>query len=111
MLRVSVTVLALVLSVAVAAADPDSGGSLLGFGLDPHQSDASLQERWMKVPAEVREKVSQFLFVHMGLSSTGAIRLIGIYAGRGKDQQMFHFQELDLFGTRLFWSVLISPDM
>ncbi|HEY6154719.1 MAG TPA: hypothetical protein VIW07_13345 [Candidatus Udaeobacter sp.] len=97
------------LAFTVIAAESDNADSLISFGTSSQQSEASLRDSWMKTPVEVRRKLSHFL-LDMGLSSTGAIRLIGVYIGPRKNQQMFHFQQLDLFGSRLFWSILVSPD-
>ncbi len=51
----------------------------------------------------------------LGLSSTGVVQLIGIYnqpaekGGKANAKQMFHLRQTDLFGQRLFWSILVNP--
>lgn len=55
--------------------------------------------------------------MRMGLSSTGKIRLIGVYrqvGGKEKNEEgrkTFHFLQLDLMGARLFWPVLNDPEV
>jgi hypothetical protein len=108
--RIVAATIAFGLTSAVAG-DIDNVDSLLTFGQRPAQSERELRDVWMKRPVELRKKIFQFLAINAGLSSTGNIALIGIYAGPLEHQQMFHFQQVDLFGNRrLFWSVLVSPD-
>ena len=53
--------------------------------------------------------------MRMGLSSTGMIRLIGVYRQAGGKEEgeevpeLYHFLQQDLGGSRLFWSVLVDP--
>lgn len=80
------------------------------------QSREVLLEHWKRFPIEKRKEIVQFLFMRLGLSSTGGIRLIGVYQNRyvedkrAQDKRILHFQQLDLFEGRLFWSVLVYPE-
>ena len=108
--RIFLVLVIFAVSFPAIAAEPDKSDGLITFG---GSSFSGISEKaWMKRPIELRKKVEHFLLMDMGLSSTGGINLIGVYYHNGPaaNQQTFHFQQVDLGGERLFWSVLISPD-
>lgn len=97
--------------------EPDSGpeasSSLVSFDSPDLQTREFLSSQWRDLPVEKKREVQNFLLLHLGLSSTGKVRLVGVYRNprkEGKEEKLFHFQQLDLMGSRLFWSVLVDPD-
>jgi hypothetical protein len=89
---------------------------LISFGESSAQDAKTLSDRWQKIPAEKRERIVSYLLMRLGLSETGSIYLIGAYdqmSGTGRDEGglVLHFQHLDLFGSRLFWSALVDPEV
>jgi len=76
---------------------------------------ANLRERdtrlaaWEAVPRERREAIEAYLFGRLGLSSTGVVQLAGAYRDHAGGA-LLHFQQADLHGSRLVWSVLVDPD-
>jgi hypothetical protein len=103
----SVIVISLSCRVAVAA---DTG--LIGIGSPVLQGKDRLAEAWNHLSPEKRTDIQSYL-LSLGLSSTGRIHLIGSFRQanpNGKDRNILQFQQTDLEGTRLFWSVLVDPD-
>jgi hypothetical protein len=45
----------------------------------------------------------------LGLSSTGTVQLIGIYS-QAKPKRLFHLRQIDQFGARLFWTILVNAE-
>lgn len=106
-----------VLSIAFSAcADAEESAeiSFISVGIPEVQSHAALAGHWQKLDAKTRREIETFLVMRLGLSSTGSIRLIGVYRQTGeedgRDKKLFHFQQLDLMGVRLFWSALVDAD-
>lgn len=77
------------------------------FEPHPSQSNAYLEASWKALDDKQRTAIQDYL-LRLGLSSTGAIQLVGVYQDDALGTIM-HFQQLDLLGHRLFWSVLIDP--
>jgi hypothetical protein len=101
--------LVLISTGAVASTKVDAPTSLIQVSASNLQSESLLKERWMAVPATARQKIEDHLMRKLGLSSTGSVRLIGVYTSQGDRAAVFHLQQLDLFDQRLFWSVLVDP--
>lgn len=80
---------------------------MLSFEAHASQSKARLEASWKALDDEQRTAIQDYL-LRLGLSSTGAIQLVGVYQDDALGTIM-HFQQLDLLGHRLFWSVLIDP--
>jgi hypothetical protein len=106
-----------VLSIAFSACANTQESRQIPFiaaGVPEVQSRAALDAHWQKLDAERRREIETSLVMRLGLSSTGSIRLIGVYRQiDGKDdadKTLFHFQQLDLMGIRLLWSALVDPD-
>lgn len=115
-MKTSVIIVAALSIVSAVYAGPDESKdiSFISVGAPEAQSDTALAAHWQKLDEKRRQEIEAFLVMRLGLSSTGDIRLLGAYretgeAG-GKDKTLFHLQQLDLMGTRLFWSVLVDPD-
>jgi hypothetical protein len=107
------TMISLLATVAYAGQGTSTG--LISFELPPAQSKKDLADRWEKISAEKRKQIESYLMMGLGLSSTGAIYLTGVYdQGTGaKDDNknmLFQFQHLDLEGSRLFWTALVNPE-
>jgi hypothetical protein len=67
-----------------------------------------------KPELQIPQKIESFLIKEFGLSSTGAIHVIGNYhlthdckLGKENDK-IIHVIQKDLFGSRLFWSCLVN---
>lgn len=109
-----VIAVALLLAGFCRHASADEFRSFVKFDVHPRQSHEELHAHWEKLSPQTRRGIEDFLFTH-GLSSTGRVQLIGVYFRVPKDEQtdnkstIFHFQQLDLLGSRLFWSILIEP--
>ena len=74
------------------------------------------ERAWSEVEEEKKSRIKRLLFVDLGLSSTGNIEAIGSYSltessefGKVNDQ-VFHFIQKDLFGSRLVWSCLVNSN-
>jgi len=98
-----------------ASNDSDSD-AWISFESSVFQSKDALSARWKQIPPDKRKQIATFLLMRLGLSSTGKIQLIGVYrdpekeTSNGQERTLLHFQQLDLLGGRLFWSVLVDPD-
>lgn len=107
---------ALILAVCLSNADAAEPDSLISFESSFLQSPDKLSAQWNKLSPEQRKDVVHFLVGPLGLSDTGGIQLIGIYRDTTKEElnqnqgSIFHFRQLDLLGSRLFWSVLVDPE-
>lgn len=103
-------------SANAPTSEPQS--SFISVGGSIFQSKEFLASAWNAVPASRRNAIEAYLGGQLGVSSTGTIHLMGVYRepysgseqGNGLHLRLLHFQQLDLDGTRLFWSVLIDPD-
>ena len=85
---------------------------LIEIGTPPLQSEDRLTAEWNKVSPDRRSEIQSYL-LSLGLSSTGRIQLIGSFhqtIPSNDDRSILQFQQIDLQGTRLFWSVLVDPD-
>jgi hypothetical protein len=103
----SVFVVSLSCRVAGATDTP-----LIVIGAPVLQGKDRLAEAWNHVSPEKRTDIQSYL-LSLGLSSTGRIHLIGSFrqaTPNRKDRNILQFQQTDLEGTRLFWSVLVDPD-
>jgi len=103
-----------VLTVSCSRAAADDDRSFVSFEPSPSQTSAAQRTQWEKLSPEIRKDIEHFLLLRMGLSSTGTIQLIGVYGAEigqpsDKPPAMYHFRQLDLLGSRLFWSVLVDP--
>lgn len=82
------------------------------------QAKARLLKQWQELPEELRKRIVSEVVAgrRLGLSSTGTVELIGVYSqlpgngDRTKPKRLFHLRQTDLFGGRLFWSVLLDPE-
>ena len=89
---------------------------VISFDSPSSQSKEALSSSWNEIPSDKRRKIENYLMTSLGLSSTGKIHLIGVYRHPRKEyeskkrENILHFQQLDLMGTRLFWSVLIDSE-
>jgi hypothetical protein len=76
----------------------------------------AFEKAWEKIDSDTKQKIELYIVIELGLSSTGKIELIGNYRLTEDDefgkleQQVLHFIQRDLFGSRLFWSCLINVD-
>jgi len=89
-------------------------------GSSPHDSisSADTPETMLAHPTKTEYQLpsdtESFLVTELGLSSTGAIQVIGSYrltgdSELGKEQdEILHVIQKDLFGDRLFWSCLVN---
>ena len=79
------------------------------FSFEPTaQSRDQAVRSWNAIAEDRRATIQQYLF-SLGVSSTGVIQLIGVYR-KDESGTLLHFQQVDLNGSRLFWSVLIDPE-
>jgi hypothetical protein len=108
----------LLVILANIAMSEDQRSSLVTVQCPPGQDSDQLFKQWQELPSEIRKRIESEIVVggRLGLSSTGAVQLIGIYNqrdGRGdetKSKRLIHLRQTDLFGQRLFWSILINVD-
>jgi hypothetical protein len=98
----------LVLSGCRHAEQASHATELLSFEPSVFQSENKLTSSWRAMAEDQRDMIQGYLF-SLGVSSTGVIQLIGVY-GDDASGALLHFQQLDLYGSRLFWSVLVDPD-
>ena len=69
---------------------------------------------WNSLSVEQHEQIKHFLVIECGLSSTGRIELFRVfnqfeYSGfAATGDPVLQFDQLDLFGERLFWSYLVN---
>ncbi|HET6395803.1 MAG TPA: hypothetical protein VFF91_03070 [Pseudoxanthomonas sp.] len=101
--------LLLFLSLCPLAAPGADAPGLLAFGPEAFQSRDTRLAAWEAVPRERREAIEAYLFGRLGLSSTGVVQLAGAYHDHAGGA-LLHFQQADLHGSRLVWSVLVDPD-
>jgi hypothetical protein len=97
---------ALILGLHAPSASRATG--MISFEQDPSQSRDRLAAAWAAVDEDRKRQIQRYLLLDLGLSSTGVIRLIGVYRD-GTSGTLFHFQQLEQLGTRLLWSVLVDP--
>jgi hypothetical protein len=101
------------LGFAQTIAAPQQEG-LITFSPGRGQTEAELRAAWAKIPEDTRKQIESHLVSGLGLSSTGTINLLGSFnnapTGNTKNFRVFQFQQVDLFGSRLFWTALIDPD-
>lgn len=90
----------------VACAPRLSANGWISFEPGPWQSKAALTSAWQALPDAKRKAIERHLG-RMGLSSTGTIQLLGVYRDEGTGP-VLHFQQVDLFGSRLLWIVLVD---
>jgi hypothetical protein len=109
-----ITLLGAALALTQTTAAPEDEG-LITFAPGRGQTEAELRAAWIKIPKDTRKQIESHLVAGLGLSSTGSINLLGIFniAGTGdsKNSRVLQFQQVDLFGSRLFWTALIDPDV
>jgi hypothetical protein len=101
----------LFLAVAVCCWDSQStakAASLISLEPPLFQSRSEIESSWNAIPETKKEAIQTYL-LSIGLSSTGRIQLIGTFRYKSKSV-LLQFQQADLEGTRLFWSVLIDTD-
>jgi hypothetical protein len=104
--------------LAAAAPGEDDRSSLVTVKCPQGQDADQLLKQWQELPAGTRKKIESEIAVgkRLGLSSTGTVQLIGVYhhpVGNGdkaKPTRWFHLRQTDLFGGRLFWSILVNPE-
>lgn len=72
------------------------------------QSKERIAVPWNSIDEDRRDAIHRYL-LGLGLSSTGRIQLIDVYRVDAS-RSLFHFQQLDLHGSRLFWSVLVDAE-
>jgi hypothetical protein len=82
--------------------------ALVSIGPGVFQSTENIAASWMTIADNRRDAIQQYL-LSLGLSSTGRIQLIGVYRAEASGS-LLHFQQFDLHGSRLFWSVLVDPE-
>ena len=108
----SVTALGFIFTHVVMSMDKRS--SFVDVEGSLSQRPTELRKKWEELPAQLRERIDSLCTIDLGLSSTGRIRLIGVYTqslpGVEKPQRLFHLQQNDLFGSRLFWSILVDVE-
>lgn len=79
---------------------------LVGFASGPPQPAQALRQAWARVPEADRARIEAHL-AGLWLSSTGQVRLVAVYDGEAAGS-LLQFQQVDLHGWRLFWSVLVD---
>ena len=115
------TTLSVILLFVVAyssQSDKDDKSSLVTVESPSVKNGDQLLKEWQLLPSRIRKKIESEIVVgkRLGLSSTGIVQLIGIYnqpEGEGdkeKTKRLFHLRQTDLFGERLFWSVLVNAE-
>jgi hypothetical protein len=107
-MRTARIALLLVLTGCTHAQQASHPRELLSFEPSAFQSANKLTASWKALGTDQRDMIQRYLF-SLGVSSTGVIQLIGVY-GDDASGALLHFQQLDLYGNRLFWSVLVDPD-
>jgi hypothetical protein len=101
--------IALLLAAAASSLAARTSHAQELFSFEPTaQSRDQAVGTWNAIAEDRRGRIQQYL-MSLGLSSTGVIRLIGVYR-KDESGSLLHFQQLDLHGSRLFWSVLIDPE-
>jgi hypothetical protein len=94
----------------------DQRSSLVTVQYPEGQGSDHLLKQWQELPSGIRKKIeSEIVGDRLGLSSTGTVQLIGVYnQPQGKDEakpkRLFHLRQTDLFGERLFWSILVNAE-
>jgi hypothetical protein len=110
-----VVLLAIFADAATGEGDPSPSVTVK---CPPGQDAARLLKQWQELPAEIRRRIESEIFVgnRLGLSSTGTVQLIGVYhqpevkGDEAKPKRLFQLRQTDLFGERLFWSILVNPE-
>ena len=108
----------LLASFAHPASSKDAESSLVTVQSPPGQDGDQLLKRWQQLPSRIRKRIESEIVVgkRLGLSSTGRVQLIGLYnqlegeGDKAKPKQLFHVRQTGLFGTRLFWSILVNAE-
>jgi hypothetical protein len=98
----------LITGVCSSAADISHARDLISLERSVFQTDDKIAAEWKAIAEDRRDRIQEYLF-RLGLSSTGTIQLIGVYRG-DPSRTLLHFQQLDLHGSRLVWSVLVDPE-
>lgn len=113
-MRLAATLVIVVALPHADAADPNPVKyPFISFGNHFTQSPEKLSAQWEALSPEQRKTISDYLVGRLGLSDTGGIQLSGVYqqaTNAHPKKVVFHFQQFDLLGSRLFWSVLIDPE-
>ena len=114
MRQIALTVTVVFMAVGVGPVRGE--GEYTGLVTVKGQDEELLLSQWEQIPVEVRKRIdSTIVGQRLGLSSTGRVQLIGVYAQQLPDdednpQRLLHLRQADLFGSRLFWSILVDPD-
>lgn len=106
-MRTAHIALLLAFAISLQAERTSHARELVSFEPSVFQSKKKIASAWNAIAEDRRDTIQAYLF-SLGLSSTGVIQLIGVYHDNASGA-LFHFQQLDLHGTRLFWSVLVDP--
>jgi hypothetical protein len=115
------TTLSVILLFVIAyssQSDKDDKSSLVTVESPSVKNGEQLLKEWQLLPSRIRKKIESEIVVgnRLGLSSTGIVQLIGIYnqpegeGDKAKTKRLFHLRQTDLFGERLFWSVLVNAE-
>lgn len=116
---IALSVVVILLAILGDAATGEDDQSSLVTIKTPHGQDGDqLLKQWQQLPARIRKKIASEIVAgkRLGLSSTGTVQLIGVYnhlEGKGdkaKPKRLFHLRQTDLFGSRLFWSILVNAE-
>ena len=119
MRRIALSSAVVLLAVlADAAISKDDESPLVTVKCPSAQDRDQVLKQWQQLPVRIRKKIESEIVVgkRLGLSSTGTVQLIGIYdqpKGKGdkeKSKRLFHLRQTDLFGGRLFWSILVNAE-
>ncbi|MHB0961385.1 MAG: hypothetical protein ACYC0X_34430 [Pirellulaceae bacterium] len=105
-------------ALADTAMTQDHRSSLVTVQCPQGQDSDQLLKQWQELPSGIRKKIESEIVAgdRLGLSSTGKVQLIGIYnqpLGKGnkaKPKRLFHLRQMDLFGRRLFWTILVNAE-
>lgn len=81
---------------------------LISFEPNVLQTKDKVASSWQAIAGNQRDLIQEYL-MRLGVSSTGIVQLVGVYRDDASGE-LLHFQQLDLLGSRLFWSVLVNPD-
>lgn len=98
----------LALAGCARAEETRYAAELISFEPSVFQSEDKLAASWKAIDQDRSDIIHRYLFA-LGVSSTGVIQLIGAYGTDGSGA-LLQFQQIDLYGTRLVWSVLVDPD-
>src|SRR5262245_59396513 len=116
--KTTLSVILLFVGAYISQSDKDDKSSLVTVESPSVKKGDQLLKEWQSLPSRIRKKIESEIVVgnRLVLSSTGIVQLIGIYhqpevaGGNGKTKRLFHLRQTDLFGERLFWSVLVNAE-